>query len=233
MTKNILFFSAEAGGAEVLTPVVRLLRNSPLYEICVLSYGHGRKRFLANGIECVETGKIVKGDRDALERYHPDLIITSAAGIPRFDMSDKYLWETARETGIKTIAFLDQWQNYAMRFSGVEEGERLAYLPDLINCIDHFGLEEMKSEGFPEDMLVPLGHPYLFERQGCYASANAVKARNKCREGPSHSNRHPRYCSCPRRLGSILEQRGDMISTMPLACSSKAWQELPERADSS
>ncbi|EKD59442.1 MAG: hypothetical protein ACD_55C00005G0001, partial [uncultured bacterium] len=48
-----------------------------------------------------------------------------------------------------------------VRFSGPGEGERLAYLPDFINCIDEVGAVEMIREGFQPGMLVRFGHPSL------------------------------------------------------------------------
>ena len=78
-------------------------------------------------------------------------------------MSEKYLWKNAKARGIKTLAFLDQWQNYALRFSGPSPKEKLTYLPDRINCINETGREEMLAEGFPKELLVPLGQPYLSE----------------------------------------------------------------------
>lgn len=161
MMKTILIFSAEPGGAEMLGPVARLLSDTGKYNVRVAGYGHGLDRFAANGIGCEEIHRIRKGSAAIIERFRPDLIVTSATGNPFVDMSEKFLWETSRKNGIPTIAFLDQWQNYAIRFSGPAARERLAYLPDVINCIDDFALQEMKDEGFPKNILLPLGHPYL------------------------------------------------------------------------
>jgi len=58
------------------------------------------------------------------------------------------------------MAFLDQWQNYAVRFSGAQ-GQPLGFQPDYINCINATGREEMLRAGFEEARLVEFGHPYL------------------------------------------------------------------------
>jgi len=179
MKKRVLLFSAEPGGAETLTPVIRILRDAGAYDVQVLAYGHGLKRFSANGIECIEIQKISRGDARIIEHFSPDMIITSAAGIPEFDMSEKYLWESARKSGVMTFAFLDQWQNYVMRFSGPGYGERLTYLPDLINCIDSYALNEMKAAGFPENVLSPLGQPYLSEVHNRDRAVNSTAAITK------------------------------------------------------
>jgi len=170
--RRVLFFSPEPGGAATLTPVIRLLEQEKEYEIVVTGYGHGLKRFLQNGVKCLEIGNIAKDDMEVIERYEPDFIITSATSLPRFDMSEKHLWHNARKAGIKTFAFIDQWQNYKIRFSGTSDDETLYYLPDYINCIDSTARTEMISEGFSESILYPLGHPYLTELKNAYEALN-------------------------------------------------------------
>jgi hypothetical protein len=100
-------------------------------------------------------------DFSMLDHHAPDLLITSATSLPSVDMSEKYLWRQAKLRGIPSMAFLDQWQNYAVRFSGNQGHERLAYQPDWINCLNETGREEMIREGFDETKLVAFGHPYL------------------------------------------------------------------------
>lgn len=159
--KKILFFSCEPGGAEVLIPVIRLVQAQPHLEAVVLGYGHALARFAKKGIACDEIGPVALEDFSLLDRHAPDLLITSATSLPSVDMSEKYLWRQAKQRGIPSLAFLDQWQNYAVRFSGKLIHERLAYQPDWINCLNETGREEMIREGFDENKLVSFGHPYL------------------------------------------------------------------------
>lgn len=159
--KKILFFSCEPGGAEVLIPVIRLVQAQPHWEVVVLGYGHALTRFAKKEIACIEIGPVPLEDFSLLDHYAPDLLITSATSLPSVDMSEKYLWRQAKQRGVPSLAFLDQWQNYTVRFSGSQEHERLAYLPDWINCLNEIGREEMIREGFDEGRLVAFGHPYL------------------------------------------------------------------------
>ena len=161
MKKKVLFFSCEPGGAEVLIPVIRLVRAQPGFEATVAGYGHALKRFAGRNIACLETHSVQEVDSFLLDSERPDLLITSATSLPEVDMSEKYLWRQARSKGIASIAFLDQWQNYAIRFSGPGGGGRLTYLPDWINGLNAIGCSEMISEGFDKDRLLALGHPYL------------------------------------------------------------------------
>lgn len=158
---KVLFFSCEPGGAEVLIPAIRLVQAQPHLEAVVAGYGHALERFAKKGIACDAIGPVPMKDFSLLDQHAPDLLITSATSLPGVDMSEKYLWRQARQRGIPSLAFLDQWQNYAVRFSGSRDHERLAYLPDWINCLNETGREEMARKGFEESRLVAFGHPYL------------------------------------------------------------------------
>lgn len=145
----------------MLIPVIRLVKAQQLFEVETLGYGYALERFSKKQIDCVEIRPMQKEDFSLLDRYEPALIITSATSLPAVDMSEKYLWWQARQRGIPSLAFLDQWQNYAIRFSGVQDKERLAYLPDWINCLNEIGRREMIREGFDKAKLLVFGHPYL------------------------------------------------------------------------
>jgi hypothetical protein len=186
--KNVLFFTCEPGGAETLGPLIRLLTRQKDYEIIVLAYGHGLARFRQKGISCIETRSIQKDDLDVIETYKPDFIITSATSLPNFDMSEKHLWQNARKAGVKTLAFLDQWQNYAIRFSGPSEEERLSYLPDFINCINQTGRSEMLAAGFDGAILLTLGHPYLSTIREVFNSIDPDELMNKLSSYPGQGD---------------------------------------------
>lgn len=160
-SSRILFFSSEPGGAEVLIPAIQLLQSTTDYEVIVAGYGHGLHRFKAKKIDCKEIGRIEEGDLALLKQIAPDLLITSATSLPAFDMSDRHLWLGARSLGVPSVAFLDQWQNYAARFSGADAKSRMLYQPDFINCINEVGEQEMLAEGFEKSRLMKFGHPYL------------------------------------------------------------------------
>jgi len=100
-----------------------------------------------------------------LERFGtlPDLILTSATSMPFLDMTERYIWQWGKENGIKTIGVLDQWQNYALRFSGAGEEERLAYMPDHIFVMDDFAKKEMVEEGIPKEKIMVTGQPAFSE----------------------------------------------------------------------
>jgi len=179
MKNRIVFFSCEPGGAEVLIPVIKLLKNQQNYEVVVLGYGHALERFAKKDIPIIQTQPVKKNDFTIFHRFSPHFIITSASSLPYKDMSEKYIWHNARLFGIPTFAFLDQWQNYVLRFSGLTEEERLRYFPDYVNCINSVAKNEMIQEGFKSDMLLTMGHPYLsaLEKDVDESNARDIKKR--------------------------------------------------------
>jgi len=178
MTARVLFFSCEPGGAEVLIPVVRLLQERN-FDVEVAAYGHGYDRFCAKGVTCREVEPVGADDTHLLAGTRPDLLITSAASLPDRDQSERRLWLGARQYSVPSLAFLDQWQNYSARFSGVSPDSHLAYLPDFISCIDEVGRREMIAEGFPQERLRAFGQPYLSDLTNQMALTSGADARKK------------------------------------------------------
>lgn len=177
--RNILFFSCEPGGAEVLIPLTQLLSAKKEYRVIVLSYGLGAERFSRKGIAHCEINRVIQNDRSLFESHQPDILITSATSHPEHDMSEKYLWQTAKELAIPSLAILDQWQNYAIRFSGPTSNENLTYLPDYINSIDEIGKQEMIALGFASEKLLTFGHPYLSTIRDTFDKINVGDVINR------------------------------------------------------
>lgn len=163
--KKVIFFTCEPGGAEVLIPVIQKMSLDSSFDILVLTYGFAIDRFQKKSIPFIEITPIIKDDFSLFDKYLSDFIITSATSLPQKDMSEKYLWHNAKQKNIPTIAFLDQWQNYAVRFSGIDKNEYLKYQPDIINCINNIAKQEMIKLGFNSKKLLELGHPYLSQLQ--------------------------------------------------------------------
>jgi hypothetical protein len=175
---KVLFFSCEPGGAEVLAPVIKEMQKDNSCEVVVVGYGYAIDRFQKQNINFDIINAINKNDFSLLEQYNPNYIITSATSLPQKDMSEKYLWYNAKQKNIPTMAFLDQWQNYAIRFSGVSEDEYMIYQPDFINCINDIGKKEMLHLGFGGDKLLELGQPYLSTIKDKVKSINTKDIKN-------------------------------------------------------
>ena len=163
----------------MLIPAIRSVMTNTTHKVIVLAYGLGVERFSAKGIECIAIDPIREHDSSLINTYHPDLIISSATSLPERDMSEKHLWRNARNAGIPTMAFLDQWQNYVQRFSGVTDVDRLAFMPDYINCINATGKSDLLNVGFNRDMLIEFGHPYLSSLDGIAADLDVASVRKR------------------------------------------------------
>ena len=164
--KKVMAFAREAGGVAAIGPVCQAILKVG-WELLLLSKDHGLDVFKRYNLDCVDFPVFDKHKLSLLvnEKFKslPDLIFNSATSLPKLDMTERYLWEWGQKHNIPTIGVVDQWQNYAVRFSGVGEKDRLAYLPDYIFIMDDFAKNEMISNGLPENRLVVTGNP-TFDR---------------------------------------------------------------------
>ncbi len=90
-----------------------------------------------------------------LERSPPDAILLGTTGWPT---SEAWLTVAARGR-VPTIAVLDEWYNYCLRFS--HGAADLPHLPDRVCCQDDLAFREASAEGLPESHLCVTGSPAL------------------------------------------------------------------------
>jgi len=108
----------------------------------------------------------------------PDFLIS---GTSANDFTERHLWQEAKFHGIPSMAILDAWSNYGIRFS--EYGMRYLhlfkgicnYLPDYICVMDELAKTEMIKDGVPADRIVTFGNPHfemvsLLSEQSDYTS---------------------------------------------------------------
>jgi len=161
----ILSYAREAGGAEVVAPVIKILNKK--YEILLLAKDYACERFKHHELKVIE----IKSFEDILDvikkKGMPGVILTSATSLPWNDMNEKYLWEWGRKNKVPSVAIVDQWQNYALRFSGEKEEERLRYLPDRICIMDEYSKNEAVKEGIPKDRVIVTGQPSFDRLASC------------------------------------------------------------------
>lgn len=117
MMKRILLFARDPGGANTLIPLYsRLVKG---YEVLVYGKDVAVKWFQNEGILCKDIcdsyKKITLENMELfLQEVRPNVIIT---GTSLDDYTERYLWKSAENLGIKTFAILDQWMNMGIRFS--------------------------------------------------------------------------------------------------------------------
>lgn len=100
-----------------------------------------------------------------LKKLNPSVVITDTASR---DYSNRSLWQACKLAGIPSIAILDQWMSYSVRFLKEHKSyqDKQSYeieeynLPQVIVVMDQSAKTEMVKEGIPEKMIYPIGSPY-------------------------------------------------------------------------
>ncbi len=159
---TVLSFAREAGGAAAIAPVCRELRGGGA-ALLLLAKGPAVAAFADRDLDCIEIDGFapVEIDRLCIETLGgmPEVVFTSATSLPMLDMTERLLWRWAADRRMPSAALVDQWQNYAIRFSGTAATERLAYLPDRILLMDEQARREAIADGLPDDRLDVTGQP--------------------------------------------------------------------------
>lgn len=153
---KILFFAHDPGGANAIEPLITPLSNS--HEVFVFAKGPALSK-LPNARE------LSQNDIDSvLQTIKPDFLIT---GTSANDFTEKKLWQSAKKFNIKSMAILDHWINYGIRFSKFALSEiekfdkKCEFLPDFICVMDKFAKEEMAKDGVPAEIIYPMGNPHF------------------------------------------------------------------------
>ena len=164
----ILFCAADAGGARELIPVIDQAKAQSLLHV-VVSSPVTEPLFTRAGI-ATHDGNVdsIETAKDVLESVGARTVITGTTGTPK---ADRYFTAAAKQINAKSIAVLDEWYNYRLRFEE-DDGTMDAYLPDLICCQDEKSKELAMEEGIPEERLRITGSPALARLQ---EDASALK----------------------------------------------------------
>lgn len=163
---KILLFSHDPGGANTVIPLVKPLEASG-FEVLLYGKGPALGKYEQAGL----SGEVLTADtqdeiNDFLTGQAPVCIVT---GTSANDFTEKYLWQAAQRFSIPSLAILDQWINYGIRFSpyGIMQADlyeldkQHPYLPDAVGVMDDFAKVEMAAEGIPESRIVVTGQPYF------------------------------------------------------------------------
>jgi hypothetical protein len=167
---KIFLFSRDPGGANTLVPLAGKL-SSKGYEVCL--YGKDTaldvyRRYGLNGADMI--AEVPESSPETIKNFisdmSPDIIIT---GTSAEDFTERYIWQAANEIGIFSMAILDQWLNYGIRFSkyGISRirdyvvDKRSAYLPSRILVMDEIGRGEAIRDGLDPGIIVVTGQPHF------------------------------------------------------------------------
>ena len=173
--KRLFFFARDPGGMNALIPII--MKTSNKYQVFAFGKDYALECYQKRRGNCIKD--IMEYCSEVSEEclYNllgevvPDLIIT---GTSSDDFTEKYLWMAAKRKGIKTIALIDSWVNYAVRFSQyslcdmpINPKYDLKYLPNYIFTIDNFSKQEMLKVGIPEERIYVTGQPHLEYIKNC------------------------------------------------------------------
>ena len=151
MTK-IMFFAHDPGGANAILPLIEPFKKE--HKVYVFAKGPALKK-LPNAQELQDY---------SLKFVNPDFLIT---GTSANDKTEKLLWQESKKLNIKSMAILDHWLNYGIRFSkyGLNEIEKFDkkcdFLPSFIIVMDEFAKQEMINDGIAQNIIYPLGNPHF------------------------------------------------------------------------
>ncbi|MDE6312065.1 MAG: hypothetical protein K2M46_00285 [Lachnospiraceae bacterium] len=167
--KKLLLFARDPGGANVIQSLLPHLTKE--YKIQLYGKDVALERFCGAGLPVKdiagEVSELLPSQlKEFLQKEQPDLVIT---GTSADDNTEKYLWHGAEELEIPSIAILDQWINYGIRFSkyGVNEmalyqkEKSHEYLPTKICVMDIYAKQKMMEEGIGGERIAVTGQPYL------------------------------------------------------------------------
>ncbi len=104
----ILCFSREAGGAEAIAPVVKILKEK--YDVILLAKDYACDIFKRHSLPYLEIRAFSQGlIEDLIDKNgKPRLLLTSATSLPWNDMNERYIWEWGAQERIRSIAVVDQ-----------------------------------------------------------------------------------------------------------------------------
>lgn len=163
---KIMFFANDPGGANAINPLIELLKKN--HEVLVFAQ--------LSALQIMKCNEY----NNELREIMPDVLIT---GTSAKNLNERYLWQEAKKLGIKTIAFVEYWGNYGIRFSDVSVLNAQDFtgvcnmLPDYIIVPDEFAKSEAIKEGVPEELIYPLGNPHFIDVFNKVQTANNIRSK--------------------------------------------------------
>ena len=163
---NVLALAGDAGGARVLSPVMKRLATQPGVTLQVQAYAAAVEIWKREGwpVTPVDVSSVRGRDRLLLgTSWQPEQWELEAIA-------------AARKAGARSVSVLDSWVNYRVRFVD-RRGEFV--LPDAIAVMDESAKAEMLKEGFPSEKLAVTGHPGFDELERFCSTEAQAAARER------------------------------------------------------
>ena len=115
-----------------------------------------------------------------LKTFSPDIVVTGTCAT---DFLERNIWMAARSLRIKSVAVLDSWCFYGLRFSNYTfenddsyiSSEQFPYLPDQIFVMDEYAKAQMIAEGIDPNLIEIIGQPFLEELREVYKNISQIE----------------------------------------------------------
>jgi hypothetical protein len=219
-----MFFAHDPGGCNAVLPLLYAFRERN-HDVLIYAGGQAAVKIPeASGLssDCLE---------NILNHEKPDFIIT---GTSSNDFTEKFLWKTAKNFNIPSLAVLDHWCNYGIRFSkyGLKEissynsDKSVDFLPSFICVMDNFAKAEMQNDGIPASIIHPLGNPHFGTLKNKSKDVDIAKIRSKFPQNKqivtfASEPYEEDYGISPERkvlndIVNILEKRDDVVIVVKL-----------------
>ena len=192
---RILLFSRDPGGANTIAPLVKRLCDKG-YDVYLYGKDTALEVYRRYGLACNDLTKEVPeinpgSVKRFIENISPHVIIT---GTSAEDFTERYIWQAANGKGIFSMAILDQWLNYGIRFSkygvsgisGYSFDRKLDYIPSRVLVMDERAREEAVSDGIDPEVIIVSGQPHfetILEDKLLISSETIASLRNSLGAG--------------------------------------------------
>lgn len=153
----ILIICGDPGGANAIVPVIKQLLAEKKRNVNVFTYLQAIDIMNNNNISFSILDERITDSaiEEIIQENKPAIIVTGTSFNP-IGFEKRFIL-AARELNIPTLAVLDFWSNYSLRFCNDETG--FNYVPDKIAIMDNLAYNDMIAEGFNPDTLIVTGQP--------------------------------------------------------------------------
>lgn len=157
MNHNIVFTAENPGAFQAILPVVHHCIHEGIQPFVLLS-GSASDMAKKEGIACID---MEEHTQEKVAQFFIDHSIDLVVAGTSAGMSiEKHTILEAQKKNIRTIAVVDFWSNYTLRFS-TPYTQDLKYLSDTICVIDQDMKNGLVREGIPQDRIVITGNPFF------------------------------------------------------------------------
>jgi len=158
--RRFLFCATEPGGARELCPIAAVAVQRGI-SCRILCSPVTAPIFADAGLPTEQ--RAISSCREAERELQENAIDMLIIGTTGKINSERHLTAAAKKRQIRSIAVLDEWYNYALRFWDENEHIHDAYLPDVICAQDELSRDLAIQEGIPSAILHITGSPALAE----------------------------------------------------------------------